>query len=368
MIHFGLEPELTLLQETARAFARDELRPRARAAEAARRADPAAERVHREIGLARVELPESLGGAALGALASAVVREELAAGDAGAALALDPLGPALYGLRELGGGDAIARFAAPLLAQPDARALLVFDGTPRIRTDAGRAHGALAWVPADRVDLLVVLERERVYVMRDGFACTPVRGSGLCAAGASSLVVEGAPVLAEWVSTPGARGALARARLYAAALLVGVLRQAAEYSRAYARERVAFGRPIAHHQALAFLIADMAAAVDAARLLVWEAAWRLDRGLPAEAACASAFVECVEASMFVTPNAIQLLGGHGFMQDHPVEKYLRDARVLGLLLGGVDAAREDAGRELLVERGPVTLGGDDPASAPVGEA
>jgi alkylation response protein AidB-like acyl-CoA dehydrogenase len=66
----------------------------------------------------------------------------------------------------------------------------------------------------------------------------------------------------------------------------------------------------------------------------------------------------------VTPNALQLLGGHGFMQDHPVEKYLRDARTLGLLLGGVDAAREDAGRDLLGLRGGVTLGGDDPQGEP----
>jgi alkylation response protein AidB-like acyl-CoA dehydrogenase len=364
MLDFELSADLSLLQETARAFAAEQLRPRERTAESARGVDAAVRRLYDEIGLARLELSESLGGAGLGALAGVLVREELAAADAGAALGLDPLGAALYGLRELGGEEALRRFAAPLLDRAGARALLVFDGTPRIRIEGGLAHGELPWLPADRVDLLVVLERERAYVLRDGLVCEPVRGAGLRAAGASALRIEAAPVLGEWVSTPGARRALAGARLHVAALLVGVMRQAAEFSRQYARERVAFGRPIAHHQALAFLIVDMAAAVDAARLLVWEAAWRFDRGLPAEEACASAFVECVEASLFVAPNALQLLGGHGFMQDYPVEKYLRDARALGLLLGGVDAAREDAGRDLLRVFGGVTLGGDDPQAEP----
>jgi alkylation response protein AidB-like acyl-CoA dehydrogenase len=363
MLDFELPSELLLLQETARSFASEQLRPYERVAEAARGPSDAVRARYDEIGLAALELPETLGGAGLGALATALVREELGAGDVGSALALEPLGAALYGLRELGGEPALERFAAPLLGVAGARALLVFDGAPRIHTEGGRAVGTLPWVPADRVDLLVVLERERAYVLKDGLRCEPVRGAGLRAAGAASLRIEAAAVLAEWVSTPGARRALAGARHGAAALLVGVMRQAADYARHYACERVAFGRPIAHHQALAFLIADMAAAVDAARLLVWDAAQRLDLGAPAEEACAAAFFECAEASMFVTPNALQILGGHGFMQDHPVEKYLRDARALGLLLGGIDAARDDAGRDLLGLRAGVSLGADDPIAA-----
>jgi alkylation response protein AidB-like acyl-CoA dehydrogenase len=138
----------------------------------------------------------------------------------------------------------------------------------------------------------------------------------------------------------------ARARLYAASLLVGVLRQAAEFSREYALEREAFGRPIAHHQGLAFLIIDMRAAVDGARLLLHEVAWRVDRGVACEAAAAAAFAEAVDASLLVGPNGVQILGGHGFVQDYPVEKYMRESRALGLVLGGLDAAREEAGRAL----------------------
>jgi alkylation response protein AidB-like acyl-CoA dehydrogenase len=360
MIDFELPTELALLRDTARAFAEGRLRPRERVSEVERGVGDELLRLHREIGLAGVGWPEALGGAGLGALAQALVREELAAADAGAALALDPVGAALDALRIFGGDEALERFAAPIVERRGARALLVYDAAPHVETHSGLARGTIAWVPADRLDLVVVLERERAYLVADALRFEARRGAGLRAAGASTLHIDGAPIVAEWVSTPGARAALAAARLEVAALLVGVARRAAEFSRAYALERVAFGRPIAHHQALAFQIADMAGAVEAARHLVIDAAWRIDSGLAADEACATAFVECVEASMFVAPRALQILGGHGFMQDHPVEKYLRDARALGLLAGGVDLSREDASRAIVASRGAIALAADDP--------
>lgn len=355
MIDFDLAPELELLRETARAFGVERLRRRDREFEAARGPDPATRAAAEEIGLAAAGWPESLGGAGLGALARSVVLEELAAADPGAALALDPLGPALHAIAELGAEPALRVWAAPLLARPGARAWLAWNGEGRVALRDGRAAGRLPWVPADRLDLLVVLDRDGAVVLDTDLRLTPLRGAGLRAAGASEVTLDGAPVRAWWVHPRGARRALARARLDVAALLVGVSRAAAEFSREYALGRVAFGRPIAHHQALAFLIADLASAVDAARLLVHDAALHLDAGEDAVGACAAAFVEAAEQALFVTPNAVQILGGHGFMQDYPVEKWMREARALGLLHGGVDAAREDAGRELLHDDAPLAL-------------
>lgn len=346
MIDFALPDELALLQETARGFARDHLQGADRDAERARAPSERARAAYREIGLAGLGLPEALGGAGLGALARAVVLEELAAADAGAALALDPVGSALHALAELGGHAALRALALPLLERPGARAVLGVDLDGRLRVEGERASGALAWVPADRVDLLVVLTREGAFAVSEGLALEPVRGAGLRAAGAAALTLDSAPVRAAWSDASGAGRALARARLDVAALGVGVMRASTELARAYSLERVAFGRPIAHHQALAFLLVDMHAAVEGARALVYDAAWRLDVGLPAEEACASAFLEAAEQSLFVTPNGVQVLGGHGFMQDYPAEKWMREARALALLAGGVDAAREDAGREL----------------------
>ncbi|HEX5067927.1 MAG TPA: acyl-CoA dehydrogenase family protein [Myxococcota bacterium] len=352
MFDFDPGDELSLLVETVRGFAAEALAPRLREHEAARDVSQAAREAARQIGLAGLELPEKRGGAGQGALARALVNEELAAADPGAALALDPLGPALYALAECGGDDALRELALPLLAQPGARAVLFCAGDAALRFGGERVSGRAPWVPADRADLVVVLDAAGACAIREGIALAPLRGAGLRAAGASELVLEGAPVAARWSDAAAAARALARARLYVAALLVGTLRNAAEFSRRYALERVAFGRPIAHHQALAFLIVDMHMAVDAARLLLHEAAWRADQGMPFEGEAAAAFADAVEASRLVGPAAVQILGGHGFMQDYPMEKSMREARALGLLCGGLDRARDDAASRLA---GPVAL-------------
>jgi len=345
MFDFDLGEDLELIAETAKSFARDELLPTLREHEDARAVQPAIRKTFAEIGLAGLELPESLGGAGLGALARALVNEELAAGDAGAALALDPLGPALYPLLELGGEQALQEFALPLLEVEGARAVLVSVDDAELEI-GDEVSGWVPWVPSDRVDLLVISRGDDALIVRAGIEIEELRGSGLRAAGASELRLKAAPVVARWSDRLGAARAKARARLYMASLLVGVMRQAAEFSREYALEREAFGRPIAHHQGLAFLITDMRAAVDGARLLLYEAAWRVDRGVECAAAAAAAFAEAVDASLLVGPNGVQILGGHGFVQDYPVEKYMRESRVLGLVLGGGDAAREEAGRAL----------------------
>jgi len=355
-MEFELGDELELIQQAARGFADTHLRPNLRAFERSRGVSADAQRAFAEIGLAALELPESLGGAGLGALARVVVCEELAAGDPGAALALDPLGPALYAILELGGEAAVRELALPLLEQPGARALLVRER--EVARGGASAGSSVPWIPAGRADLVALLGPDGVQVFDAGYALEPLRGAGLRAAGASALHFDGSAARASFTSAPAARRALARARLYTAGLLVGVMREAAEFSRRYALDRVAFGKPIAHHQALAFLIADMAAAVDGTRLLLHEAAWRSDAGADAcavEEAAATAFSEAAEACMFVTPNALQILGGHGFMQDYPVEKLMREARALALLLGGRDDAVEDAGQSLAASKGSVEL-------------
>lgn len=342
---FELTEELSLLQSTARTFAREELLPKLRGAEAARAVDAAARAAHAQIGLAELELPAEFGGAGCGALARALVNEELAAADAGAALALDRLGPALYALLELGGVAALRA----VLDAPDARALLVTTHEASLQVRGDTLSGRVPYVPAEQAQLLVVLAGDHALVVREGLSFERVKAAGLRAAGGAELNVDGARIEArlERTSDPlAAARALARARLYIASLLVGVLRHASEYARHYALEREAFGRKIAHHQALAFMLVDMHTAVDGARLLVHDAALRADRGHAFTAAAASAFVEAIEVARWVGPAAVQVLGGHGFMQDHPVEKLMREARALGLLLGGVDPARDEAGAAL----------------------
>ncbi|MEE3328504.1 MAG: acyl-CoA dehydrogenase family protein [Myxococcota bacterium] len=358
MIDFELGDELELIRSTARDFAGDHLRPVMRAQESARQPSDSALGSYAEIGLATLEWPEACQGSGLGALARSLVNEELSAGCPGAALALDPLGPALYPLLEFGGESALETHGGPLLERAGARTVLVWNGAgsrAEVTLDGDRAHGRVPWFPTDRSDLMVILDETSAAVVAGEVQLTSLKGGGLRTAGASEVEFHDAHIVQRWQDPDAASRSLARIRLYTASMLLGVMRESAEYSREYALDRVAFGKPIAHHQALAFLIADMATAVESVRVLVWEAAFRLERGHDAREACATAFVEAAEQALFVTPNGVQILGGHGFMQDHPVEKFMREARALSLFWGGVDLAREESGAELGTSDGHIAL-------------
>lgn len=117
-----------------------------------------------------------------------------------------------------------------------------------------------------------------------------------------------------------------RSRVALAALAVGLARGAYDYAREYAKERKAFGVAIAQKQAIAFMLAEMAIEIDASRLLLWQAAWKLDRGEPAMRECYLAKNYAANMALKVADNAVQVLGGHGYIRDHPVELWLRNAR------------------------------------------
>ncbi|MBU0703459.1 MAG: acyl-CoA dehydrogenase family protein [Chloroflexi bacterium] len=111
-----------------------------------------------------------------------------------------------------------------------------------------------------------------------------------------------------------------------AAMAVGMANAAYEYAREYAKEREAFGEPIASRQAIAFMLAEMAIEVDATRLMAWEAAWKLDRGEDATKECYLAKSYADGMVLTVTDRAVQVLGGHGYIREHPVELWLRNGR------------------------------------------
>jgi acyl-CoA dehydrogenase len=110
------------------------------------------------------------------------------------------------------------------------------------------------------------------------------------------------------------------------AMAVGVARAAFEYSRDYAKERVAFGEPIAARQSIAFMLAEMAIEIDATRLMAWEAAWKLDRKEDATKEASALKLYADDMAIMVTDRAVQILGGHGYIRDHPVELWLRNGR------------------------------------------
>jgi acyl-CoA dehydrogenase len=133
------------------------------------------------------------------------------------------------------------------------------------------------------------------------------------------------------------------------ALAVGIARRALEESIAYARERKAFGFPIAGFQAVQFMIADMAKDVEAARLLTLQSAWMIDQGL--RASKHSSFAKCfsTDAAMRVTTDAVQIFGGNGYTKEYPVEKLMRDAKLMQIYEGTNQIQRLVIARELLKE-------------------
>jgi alkylation response protein AidB-like acyl-CoA dehydrogenase len=129
-----------------------------------------------------------------------------------------------------------------------------------------------------------------------------------------------------------------------------------ELAAQYAKKRIQFGVPIAQHQSIQFMLADMAKDIEASRLLIWKAAWLADQGLRTskEAAMAKAFA--ADTAMRVTTDAVQIYGGMGYTKWHPVEKLMRDAKVIQIYEGTAQIMRLIIARQLLQETIDVTFG------------
>jgi acyl-CoA dehydrogenase len=143
-----------------------------------------------------------------------------------------------------------------------------------------------------------------------------------------------------------AMGAFDRTRPVVSAAAVGVARAALEHALRYSTQRSTFGRPIAQHQAISFLLAEMARDVEAARLLVWKAAWLIDHGQRNTLEAAYAKLFAADTVMRVTTDAVQIFGGYGYSREYPVEKLMRDAKVYQIYEGTSQIQRMIIAREL----------------------
>lgn len=342
MFEFDLTDEEELIRDTAGDFAGEQLFAHFREYESQGAVPEPLVKTFTETGFPKIEVPERMGGSELSSLAKALVLEALARGDAAATIALDGVGPALYPLMEYGGSDAEA-LAEKLLATLGARGWVVIDNEEnRFETAEGRVRGSWPWVPAESLDVLVILKDGAAWVITEGMQLEHLKPAALQAAGSSSLTLDAPVALTLGADAKAWARTLARLRVYASALLVGTAGASLDYAIAYTQERVAFGRPIAHHQGLAFLIAELAHRIDGARLALWRACWALEQeGDPTEAA-ASAYLDAIDVGLEMGEQGVQLLGGHGYVTDHPVEKWMREGRTLSLLWGGRAAALDDA--------------------------
>ena len=143
---------------------------------------------------------------------------------------------------------------------------------------------------------------------------------------------------------------LDRTRPGVSAMAVGIARAAFEFATEYSKERVQFGVPIAMHQAIQFMIADMATKIEAARLLVWQSGVLLDQGKRNTLASSHAKRFAADTAMEVTVDAVQVYGGYGFIKEYPVEKLMRDAKIMQLYEGTSQIQRLVIAREVLLPR------------------
>jgi len=349
VIDFEPSEEQALVVETVRQFAENEIRPVARAAEESRKPAAAAIAAAHELGLVANGLPtEHGGGGERSAVLGALVAEELAWGDLATALAI--LSPALTAFPRVDFGSAaqqaaVARYAGPSFV-PGALALLEPEFgadafRPRTQAKADGDHfvldGRKCLVPwLDGGDEVLVVadaggDAAGFLVPRDaaGLTASPEAYMGIQALPTVGLTLAGARVPADArLAGFDLPALIARGRVATAALGVGVARAAFEVARDYAKEREAFGTKIAQKQAIAFLLAQMAIEIDGARLLTWEAAWRLDHGEPALREATLAVDQVRRIALDVCDGAVQVLGGHGYIRDYLPELLLRNARGL----------------------------------------
>jgi len=363
MVSFELSEEQKMIRDTVAAFAIEEIRPAARAADES--GEIPADLIAKawELGLVRGAIPETYGGYGdvRSAVTGAIVAEELAFGDL--AIALHTVAPRLlaYPVLEMGTPEQresiLSRFGTDIFVAGGAALVEPrFDFDPSALATIARRDGASYVVDGAKCVVPLAAKAEAILVYAagnadqagvDGFIVTReapgltiserAKNMGIKGLESYELTLKDCRVGAE-ARLGGDNGInftrlMSESRVAMAAMATGVARAAFEYARTYAKERKAFGVPIATKQAVAFMLAEMAIEIDATRLLVWEAASRLDKGGNALKESYQARNYAAQSSLMVADNAVQVLGGHGYIREHPVEMWLRNARAFAVLDG-----------------------------------
>lgn len=364
MIDFELDEEQQLIRDTVVSFARDEVRPHAREADEKGRIPSDLVQKGWELGLVQSVIPEEFGGfgSAHSAITGAVVAEELAYGDLSIAMHL--LAPRLVTVPVLEfGSPALKKSVLPRFCGERFEAASAAIMEPRMDFDAltpattlqrdgddYTLSGEKCLVPlgAEARQFLVIASLangtgtahpQALLLDRETPGLTVgerERNMGLKAVATTRVTFDGCKVPREQLLDGGETAVSRLANLWRiaqSAMAVGVARAAFDYARDYAKDRRAFGQAIAQKQAIAFMLAEMAMEVDAMRLVTWEAAWRIDRNEDATREAHLAKRYCAEMSLKITDNAVQVLGGHGYIRDHLVELFLRNARSFAMLEG-----------------------------------
>jgi acyl-CoA dehydrogenase len=380
-ISFELTDEQRELRRLAREFAEKEIRPKA--AEYDEHSTHPADIIGKahEVGLMNPHIPEEYGGLGLPGFDGMLVGEELAWGCSGIAVSIvaNTLGAApvmiagtdeqkrrwlsplleepilcSFGLSEPNAGSDVSGIQTTAVREGDE---YVINGSKMFITNAGRADWLVVFASTDKskghrglTAFVVPTELDGVTVEKH------LDKMGQRATDTSALAFQDVRVPADHrIGEEGegfkvAMQTLDFTRPGTAAAAVGCAQAAFDYSVEYAKTRVQFGQPIAMNQGINFLIADMATEIEAARLLVWQAAWLTDKGKRATLESSYAKRFAADTAMKVTTDAVQIFGGYGYIKEYPVEKLMRDAKLFQIYEGTSQIQRLVIAREIFLPR------------------
>jgi acyl-CoA dehydrogenase len=380
-VSFGLTDEQKALRELAREFADREIRPRAAEYdEASTHPADLIAKAH-ELGLMNVHVPEEYGGAGLPCFDGMLIGEELYRGCAGIGTSLVAnglgAGPVIiagsdeqkrewlpplveepilcsFGLSEPGAGSDVASMKTTAVRRGDE---YVLNGSKTFITNAGHAAWTVVFAKTDPskghrgISAFVVPMDTPGVTIEKHLDKMGQRSTDTSAFSLQDVVVPASNRLGE--EDQGFKIAMTTldfTRPGTAAGAVGVAQAAFELAVEYAKERVTFDVPIAMHQGVNFLIADMATEIEAARLLVWQAAWLIDQGVRATLQSSHAKRFAADTAMKVTTDAVQVFGGYGYIKEYPVEKLMRDAKLFQIYEGTSQIQRLVIAKEIFLPR------------------
>lgn len=379
MVDFALTEEQEMLRDLAHEFAETELRPHAEHWDSNCEYPRETIRLAHETGLTNLHVPESCGGMGMGVMAEVLVQEELAWGDPGFATAAYANGltgaPIITGATEeqkqkylgmlVNGGALCSYCVTEPVAGSDVQGIrttaekngdhYLLNGTKMFITGAGYADWFFVLAYTDKSagykgmsGFIVESNWEGVTLGKKedvmGQRCSDTR----------SVIFENVKVPTEnlvggeegkgWFN---AMAAFDLSRPCVAAHAVGTARAAYEYALAYAQERETFGKPLLAHQMIMAKLTDMKTDIEAARLLVWKAAWLADNGKSNTEAAAHAKRFAADMSTNATIEAVQIFGGYGYTEEYPVARLMRAAKVMQIYEGASEVLRLIIGREMI---------------------
>ncbi|MBK5229976.1 MAG: acyl-CoA dehydrogenase family protein [Thermoleophilia bacterium] len=373
-----------MLQETAHSFAENEIRTVAEEHDRNSTFPKEIIQAAWEVGLMNTSIPEEYGGPGLDLLSGAIIEEQLSWGCSGIATSIFANGLA-SGPVEIGGSDEIKReFLTPLteepklaafcLTEPDAGSDVagmkttaikqgdkyVINGSKCFITNGSYADWYTVYAKTDpeaghRGISAFVVPRDAGVVVDKKEDKMGQRASDTALISFSDVEIPAKNLLGE--ENGGfklAMKTLDRTRPGVAAMATGIQQAALEHAVEYAKQRVQFGVPIAMHQAIQFMIADMATKAEASRLLYQKAAWLIDNGKPNTLVASHAKRFASDSAMETAVDAVQVFGGYGFIKDYPVEKLMRDAKIMQLYEGTSQIQRLVIAKEMLMPRQAVT--------------